>query len=698
MDTRVRDCKGTTLPFELFADFASLWGRGQAPWRIVRSRRPPLSGSIALVSSRLNGPILRRGAPSLVKALLLCAMLASTAQPVHAFELFGIRLFGSDPAEDLDDIIGEPQFHQIEFVVTGDPELEERLRSSSTLWADRERASSGTAGLITKARGDYRRLLAALYAEARYGGTISIRIEGREADDLPPDAVLPATANVLVSVDTGPLFRFSRADIVNEPPPLPADRRDEVDDPRERGFAVGEDARSGAILRAERLSVEAWRHHGHAKAEATERRVEALHDQNTVEAAVTIEPGPLARYGPVGVRGAERLDPEWLAWMTGIEPGRVYDPRDLQRAATRLARLDVFRASRFEEADQIGSDGMLPIDLVVQERLPRRIGVGGTFSTIDGLGAEAYWLHRNLFGRAERLRLDARVGGIGRSWQPRNWTYRFGARFVRPGIYTPDTDFSAGIVAEREVLNPYSRTGVEAEAGLTHIFDPRISGRLFANVSAARFEDGLRFAFPRREFITAGLNGALTYDDRDDPANATRGFFAEITAQPFHEFVFSNTAIRATAEGRAYFALTGDDRLVLAGRARVGTLAGAPAAETPPDKLFLAGGGGSVRGYAFRSIGIQQGNQVIGGRSLVEASVEARARVTDTIGLVGFLDIGHVGADPVPDFSEGFRLGAGVGLRYQTGLGPIRLDVAVPINRRPGDPRAAFYVGIGQAF
>ena len=315
-------------------------------------------------------------------------MLASTAQPAHAFELFGIRLFGSDPAEELDDIIGEPQFHQIEFVVTGDPELEERLRSSSTLWADRERASSGTAGLITKARGDYRRLLAALYAEARYGGTISIRIEGREADDLPPDAVLPATANVLVSVDTGPLFRFSRADIVNEPPPLPADRRDEVDDPRERGFAVGEDARSGAILRAERLSVEAWRHHGHAKAEATERRVEALHDQNTVEAAVTIEPGPLARYGPVGVRGAERLDPEWLAWMTGIEPGRVYDPRDLQRAATRLARLDVFRASRFEEADQIGSDGMLPIDLVVQERLPRRIGVGGTFSTIDGLGAE----------------------------------------------------------------------------------------------------------------------------------------------------------------------------------------------------------------------------------------------------------------------------------------------------------------------
>ncbi|NMG41318.1 BamA/TamA family outer membrane protein [Chelativorans sp. ZYF759] len=598
----------------------------------------------------------------------------------------------------MNDFIGEPQFYEVEFVVTGDDDLADRLRQASSLWADRDDPASGVPGLVTKARGDYRRILAALYAEARYGGAISIRVEGREVADLPPDATLPATASVLVTVDTGPLFRFGRADIVNAPPPLPADRRDEVDDPRERGFALGEDARSGAILRAERLSVEAWRHHGHAKAEIADRRVEAVHAVSEVEAVITVAPGQLARYGPVGVRGAERLDPEWLAWMTGLVPGEVYDPRDLQRAGTRLARLDVFRSQRFEEAESIGADGLLPIDLIVQERQPRRIGIGGSYSTVDGFGAEAFWLHRNLFGRAERLRLDARVGGIGRSWQPRNWTYRLGSRFTMPGIFTPDTDFSAGLAGEREVLDAYTRTGVDAEAGVTHIFDDQLSGRLFANVSAARFEDGLRFAYPRREFVTAGLLGGLTFDNRDDPANATRGIYADVTLQPFHEFVFTNTAIRATAEARAYFSLTGDDGLVLAGRARLGTLAGAPAAETPPDKLFLAGGGGSVRGYPFRSIGIQQGNQIIGGRSLVEASAEVRARVTDTIGLVGFFDAGHVGADPVPNFSEGFRMGAGVGLRYQTGLGPIRLDVAVPINRRSSDPRAAFYVGIGQAF
>lgn len=655
-------------------------------------------GGSDLVSGTLNRPTPLRGISGLIATGLLCAALTLTAAPAHAFEIFGFRLFGSDPADELNDFIGEPQFYEVEFIVTGDEDLSDRLRQASTLWADRNDAASGVAGLVTKARGDYRRILSALYAEAHYGGAISIRIEGREAADLPPDAALPETASVLVTVDTGPLFRFGRAEIVNEPPPLPADRRDEVDDPRERGFAVGEDARSGAILRAERLSVEAWRHHGQAKAAIADRRIEAVHASNLVEATVTVEPGPLARYGPVGVRGTERLDPEWLAWMTGLVPGRVYDPRDLQRAGTRLARLDVFRSQRFEEADLVGADGLLPIDLIVQERLPRRIGAGASFSTVDGFGAETFWLHRNLFGRAERLRLDARVGGIGRSWQPINWTYRLGARFIKPGIFTPDTDFNAGIAAEREVLNAYTRTGVDAEAGVTHIFDDRLSARLFANVSVARFEDGLRFVYPRREFVTAGLLGAVTYDSRDDSANATRGIFAELSLQPFHEFVFSNTAIRATAETRAYFSLTGDDGLVLAGRARVGTLAGAPAAETPPDKLFLAGGGGSVRGYPFRSIGIEQGNQIIGGRSLVEASAEVRARVTDTIGVVGFVDVGHVGADPLPNFSEGFKLGAGVGLRYQTGLGPIRLDVAVPINRRPSDPRVAFYVGIGQAF
>jgi translocation and assembly module TamA len=126
---------------------------------------------------------------------------------------------------------------------------------------------------------------------------------------------------------------------------------------------------------------------------------------------------------------------------------------------------------------------------------------------------------------------------------------------------------------------------------------------------------------------------------------------------------------------------------------------GVPVAEAPPDKLFFAGGGGSVRGYGYNNIGVTgPGGAVTGGLSLVEGSAEIRTRITQSIGLVGFIDAGTVGSGAVPDFSGPYRYGAGAGIRYQTGLGPIRLDVAVPLNPRPGDPSLAAYIGIGQAF
>lgn len=640
-----------------------------------------------------NTPSWRRGR-LLVTAV--CVALAATSQPASAFELFGIRLWGSDAPDKDDLVIGEPQTYEVEFSVgETDDDIEDKLRSTSNLWGDRKEPASGAAGLIAKARGDYRRLLGALYSEGRYGGSISIRIDGREAADLPADAALSEPARVTVTVDPGPLFSFREASILNQAPAA-VTRHDEVDDPRNEGFATGEVARSSTILQAERLAVEAWRQQGHAKAEVTERRVEAAHDADAVDARITVDPGRKAYYGPVEIEGTERIDPVWLAWMTGLRPGEEYDPDDIKRAGTRIARLDVFRAARFQEADMIDENDLLPITYIVEDRPARRIGVGGSYSTVDGLGFETFWLHRNLFGRAERLRLEAKVSGIGPTMKPDEFTYRVGATFVKPGVWTPDTDFSASIFGDREVLEAYTRTAVTATAGFSHVFSEELSGRLFAIGQHARFEDD---EFGRRDFSTVSLSGALTYDTRDNPADATEGVFLEATAQPFYEFQYGNAGARATAEARAYYGFGADRRFVLAGRVKVGMLAGPSIGELPPDMLFFAGGGGSVRGYAYRNIGVQTAaGNVVGGRSLAEASVEARVKVTEAIGVVGFADIGYVGEDTIPGFSEDLRIGVGGGLRYHTGLGPIRLDVAVPLDRRPGDPSVGFYVGIGQAF
>lgn len=626
----------------------------------------------------------------------LSTTLLAAPLPAHSFELFGIHLFGKkkETAEDL--TIGEPQNYSVEISVQGaDDKIEETLKSASTLWADREEPASGAAGLIAKARSDYRRLLASLYGEGRYGGTISIRIDGREAADLPPDARIAEPAIVVITIDPGPSFLFRNAEIINQAP-LTNDKRDFVEDPREEGFRTGELARSATILRAERLSVEAWRQQGHAKATIAERRVVAAHEADVVDATISVDPGRKAFYGPVTVEGAERIDPQWLAWMTGLREGEEYDPDDITRAGTRIARLDIFSAARFLEADEIGPNGLLPITYIVQERKARRFGIGGTWSSIDGLGVEAYWLHRNLFGRAERLRIEGKVAGIGETFKPDEFTYRVGATFTKPGVWTPDTDFSSSIFGDREVLEAYTRTAVTGTAGFTHIFNEELSGKLFATAAQSRYEDD---EFGRRDFTTFGLQGTLTYDTRDNPADATEGVFLEGNLTPFYEFQYGNAAVKAVAEARAYYGFGNDNRFVLAGRVKIGSLAGPSVEQLPPDLLFFAGGGGSVRGYAYRNIGVPTASgNVIGGRSLGEASIEARMKVTDTIGIVSFADIGYVGADTVPDFSEDVRIGVGAGLRYLTGLGPIRLDVAMPLDRREGDPSVAVYVGIGQAF
>jgi translocation and assembly module TamA len=624
-----------------------------------------------------------------------CAtMLAPT--PATAFEIFGIKLFGRDKVDEAEETIGEPQNYTVNFVVTGEErDVEKTLKSASTLWKDREKPASGAAGLLAKARSDYRLLLAALYGQGRYGGTISILVDGREAADLQPDAAVSEPASISITVNPGPVFLFDKTSIIHRAPP-PLRRDDRVALPEDEGFAPGEVARSGAILQAEKLSIEAWRELGHPKASVAARRVFAAHATNTVDAIIEVDPGRKAYYDGVAVEGTERMDPAFVAWMTGLKPGQEYDPDDLERANRRLSRLDVFRALRIQEADAIGEDGRLPLTVVVQERKLRRLGVGGSYSTLDGLGLEAYWLHRNLFGRAERLRFEAKVANIGQTFDPDELTYRIGATFIKPGVYTPDTDFAASIFGDREVLDPYTRTGVTGELGFNHMFTEELSAKLFLNGGYAQFEDD---TFGTRDFSYVGFLGGITFDNRDNKTDATEGYFLEAIAEPYYEFNYGNAVGKLTAEGRTYYGFGEENPVVLAGRLKLGTLFGSPISETAPDKLFFAGGGGSVRGYAYRNIGVvTPAGEVIGGRSLIEASGEIRARVSDSIGLVAFADAGYVSEESFPDFAEDLRVGVGAGLRYYTGLGPIRLDLAVPLDRQRDDPSVAFYVGIGQAF
>lgn len=622
-------------------------------------------------------------------------VLGLSAQPALGFELFGIRFFGGDESADAEAVIADPRTYTLSFETGADVELDEALRAASSLWVDRDEPASGVPGLLAKARGDYTRLLAALYNRGYYGGVISILVDGREASALPPDARIGEPASVIVRINPGRRFIFGALAVSNRAQPA-LHLEDEVAPPEEEGFAAGQIARATAITRAEQLLVEAWRQQGYAKAEIGARAVIADHATGLVDVGIRVAPGRYATIGPVAVQGVENMNPDFVARQTGLVPGQEYDPDDIALARERLARLDVFRSLRIEAASEINPDSSLPFTVIVQEQALRRFGIGATLSTIDGLGIEGFWLHRNLFGEAERLRLDAKVAGIGWPVDTAEFDYAFGGTFTKPGILSPDTDLIAAIAAERTVLPLYTETSASGKIGLNHLFTDHISAQAGLQFKHSLFENDATFG--NRNFTTAGLYAAGTFDNRDSQLDPTEGFYVAGTIDPVYEFEYQNPIVRATLEGRTYFGFGPDENFVLAGRIKAGALGGPALAEIPPDMLFFAGGGGSVRGYGYRSIGVDDGmGGVTGGRYLLEASVEARARFNSEWGAVAFVDGGYVAADTFPGLDQ-LRLGAGVGIRYHTGLGPIRLDVAVPLNKRPGDPNYALYVGIGQAF
>jgi translocation and assembly module TamA len=621
------------------------------------------------------------------------AAVAVPSVSVHAFELFGIRFFDDQSDLDAEAVIVDPQPYFVTFSSSEGGSVETALRNASALIADESEPASGAAGLIAKARGDYRRLLAALYSEGHYGGVVSIRIGGVEAANLAPDTRLPDPVDVTIAVTVGPLFRFANVNIVNQAPPT-ADPDDQVDLPVMRGFGSGEIARSAVIVRAEELALEAWRQLGYAKAEIVSRDVVADHATNAVDATIVVNPGRRAAFGPIAVSGTRDMNPEFVAQQTGLAIGQEYDPDDVRRAQRRLDRLEVFRSARLEAAQSIGDDGLLPYDLIVEELPGRRFGLGATYSTIDGLGLEGYHLWRNLFGQAERLRLDARIASIGFPIDTAQFDYFAGGTFTKPGFYHPDVDLIAAVSAERTIYPTYTETSAAARVGLSWFFSDELTFNGGANFKRARFDD----VFGTRDFATAGVYAGVIFDGRDSSVDPTEGLYAAANVEPYYDFIYGNTGLRVEAEARTYFGFGEDDPFIIAGRIKGGALLGPDLNQIPPDKLFFAGGGGSVRGYGFKSIGVDDGTgTVTGGRYLLEASLEARAKVTEDIGVVGFVDGGYVAADVFPGL-EDLRLGAGIGVRYYTGLGPLRLDVAVPLNKRPGDADYAIYAGIGQAF
>ncbi|WP_340276509.1 autotransporter assembly complex protein TamA [Roseibium algae] len=610
-------------------------------------------------------------------------------QPASAFDLFGMTLFGekevqSDPAPD-------PLAYTASLTVSGEDDLTAGLEASSLLITREKQRPSGRSGLISRGLTDLDRLVARLYTTGHYGGTVKIDFNGTSLQTALETGDIPGArpVKVAINVTPGPQFTFGRINI-NAAGKAGASLSE---DPGSWGLSSGLPAKSGDILVAEGRIVKTLRARGYPNAKITNREIVADHATNKLDVSLDVNTGFKARFGAVTVSGADITDPAFVARQAMIPEGTVYSPAELDKARGRLNELGIFSSVRLIEGDVSGPDGLLPIMIEVSERKRHVIGAGATWSSSEGFGVEGYWRRRNVFGKGELLSLEGSVGRIGNAdLQAMEYSTRIA--FEKPGVFGPTTKFTTSLGAKQEAPDAYTSRSVTLDAYLVHDFNEHLTGRGGAKVYYSQEDD----VFGENEYLLVSLPADLTFDNRDNKLNPSKGIFAAASLEPAYDTLNSNAMVFIKATVSSYVALDEAKRFILAGKIAGGSILGPSIEDIPASQRFIAGGGGSIRGYAYRNVGPRKNGQVTGGRSLLEVSGEIRVRMTDTIGMVGFVDAGNAYADSTPDLSKPLKIGVGAGIRYFTPIGPLRIDAAVPLDPEKDDPEFALYVGLSQAF
>ncbi|WP_421702941.1 autotransporter assembly complex protein TamA [Aliiroseovarius sp.] len=573
-------------------------------------------------------------------------------------------------------------FDQLDFTVSGDDTaLQSRLEEASLLVTAKAEGKSDPRDLVAAALADYTKLLNTLYARGYYGGVIHIRINGREAAGISPFSPPARVEEISVQVIPGPQFTFGTASItprVPNPTPTPE-------------FARGAPARSTVVGDAVQTAAGDWRNAGHALVRVEDQSVTADHPRHTLDARVTLTPGPRVRFGELDLTTPSAVRAARVVRIAGLPSGQVFSPEALEQVAARLRRTGAFSSVVLSETTPLRDGEVMDIGLALVDAKPRRFGFGAELSSLEGLSVSGFWLHRNLFGGAERFRVEAEVSDMLDGLEGMDFT--LDTRLDIPAALGTDTGaFFTSTLAY--VDDPAFRLAL---GGLGVGVQRRFSDQLEGEVGVAYTYASVNDALGRRRFSLLTLPGELTWDGRDDPLDATSGIYAQAEFTPFHDLSGGATGARAWVDGRGYLSFS-EANVVLAGRTLIGSVIGAEAASVPSDFLFYSGGGGTVRGFPYQSLGIEVApDTTIGGRSFLGASGEVRYRLNDSFGLVGFADAGTVGDDSLMDFDGDWQIGAGLGLRYYTGLGPIRLDVAMPVSG-PGGSGPQLYIGIGQSF
>jgi len=574
--------------------------------------------------------------------------------------------------------------------IDGAPEaVREPLRQASQLLARQSEPLAGISALRRRARADTERLHKVMQANGYFEATVTFTLDLGDAAAVPP-AVPPGVPVVSVQVDPGPQFTLGETRVIYQDAaalaPTPADLPRSLAD---MGAVTGAPAVAKDILDAEKALIADIRRRGFAFVKTDGRRALADVDAHILTVTTFVVLGERARFGDLTVEGLERTAPEFIEQRRTFARGEQYDPQKLTDMRADLVRTSVFDVVRFDTAPELAADGTLPVTLTVKESPARSIGLGGRYSTDEGFGIDAFWEHRNLGGKGEDLRLAITLGQIEQG---------LAAIYRVNGFRRADQALELDLILAREDTNAFNRYGFVMSAALEREITPNwtVRGGLLADVAEV---DGQ--TDPSATASLVGMPLQARYDNTDNALDPARGVRLQVGLTPygghFNEALVFNAA---DAQIRTYAQLADDKRLILALRAAIGSLHGAETDEIPADKRFYAGGADTVRGFEFQDISPRDENgDRLGGRSFLGGGAELRWRFRGNFGLVPFVDAGLVSDTVYPDFGEDMQVGAGLGFRYYTPVGPLGIDVAYPVTRPINDSRKVLvYIKLGQAF
>ncbi|MDR3530726.1 MAG: autotransporter assembly complex protein TamA [Rhodopila sp.] len=583
----------------------------------------------------------------------------------------------------------DPQPYGVTLKPTGDSALDSALQGSSTLISLQKSAPVGGFALTERARQDTQRFETALHSFGYYKATVNLTIGGHKLDDpMLPTIIDEAPADppleVVASFELGPRFKLGKVTISTPVPP---------DIPAHLDLKPGQPAMAAQVLAAQGRLLDALRADGYPLAKVPVP-VAILHpDQNLLDVDFQPVSGPQANIGPISFTGLKNMNESFVRERLLLHQGDRFSPQAIETARQDLSSIGVFSVVRAEPASALDPNGQLPIDFDLTERPLHAVDLGVAYSTDLGVNFTTAWHDRNLFGNAEQLNLTGAIQLGGDAVTKPG--YQLGAQFLKPDFLVRDQSLEMDLNAIKQSLQAYDQTALLEKIGLNR----KLSAHWTASIGLSGEQESIIQEDVTRHYDLVGIPASLKYDSTTNLLDPTGGIRATLSVMPTHSLgTPSATFLIMQLAGSTYIDVFNDGRSIVALRGLIGQASGVGVFGLPPDQRFYAGGSATVRGYRYQTLGPQfPDEKPTGGTAISTGTVELRQRILGNYGIVGFVDVGQVSSNGAP-FTSNWHAGAGIGARYYTPIGPIRLDVAVPLNKLPGGDSFELYIGIGQAF